>query len=76
MFITDLVPDFLNIKIIVTFVRKLETFKQWIFSDIKDLLSFSNNNDIMGIFKKTVIDFQRNTEICTDEVIPFTLVQE
>lgn len=76
MFITDLVPDFLNIKIIVTFVRKLENFKQWIFSDIKDLLSFSNNNDIMGIFKKTVIDFQRNTEICTDEVIPFTLVQE
>ena len=60
MFITDLVPDFLNIKIIVTFVRKLEKFKQWIFSDIKDL-SFSNNNDIMGIFKKTVIDFQRNT---------------
>ena len=60
MFITDLVPDFLNIKIIVTFVRKLEKFKQWIFSDIKDL-SFSNNNDIMGIFKKKVIDFQRNT---------------
>ena len=64
MFITDLVPDFLNIKIIVTFVRKLEKFKQWIFSDIKDLLSFSNNNDIMGIFKKTVIDFQRNTLKC------------
>ena len=63
MFITDLVPDFLNIKIIVTFVRKLEKFKQWIFSDIKDL-SFSNNNDIMGIFKKKVIDFQRNTLKC------------
>lgn len=61
MFVTDLVPDFLNIKIIVTFVRKLEKFKQWIFSGIKDLLSFSNNNDIMGIFKKKVIDFQRNT---------------
>ena len=58
MFITDLVPDFLNIKIIVTFVRKLEKFKQWIFSGIKDLLSFSNNTDIMGIFKKKVIDFQ------------------
>ena len=64
MFITDLVPDFLNIKIIVTFVRKLEKFKLCIFSDIKDLLSFSNNNDIMGIFKQTVIDFQRNTLKC------------
>ena len=60
MFITDFVPDFLNIKIIMAFVRKLEKFKQWIFSDVKDLLSFSNNNDIMGIFKKKVIDFQRN----------------
>lgn len=45
MFITDFVPDFLNIKIIVAFV-KLEKFKQWTFSDIKDLLSFSNDNDI------------------------------
>lgn len=61
MFITDFVPDFLNIKIIVAFVRKLEKFKQWTFSDIKDLLSFSNDNDITGIFKKKVIDFQRNT---------------
>lgn len=40
MFITDFVPDFLNIKIIVAFVRKLEKFKQWTFSDIKDLLFF------------------------------------